>query len=52
MTYTVKVIEIATEEVVTIFTAKSERQAKKIEDGLLININHHDYYTVIEELPL
>lgn len=51
MTHIIKVIEKATQEVVEIFTAKSAREANKIEDGLLINLNHKDFYTVVEEQP-
>lgn len=30
-------------------TNKTERQADRIEDGININLNHDEYYVVIEE---
>jgi len=53
--YTVKVIlrddlcdDVNDLTVVRSFTGLSRRKADKIEAGLHRNLNHHDYYTVIE----
>ena len=47
-TYKIKVIKTDTGEVVKTFDAVTERAAERIERGLNINLNHADYYTVIE----
>ena len=47
-TYKVKVIQTDTGEVVKTFEAATERAAERVERGLNINMNHADYYTVIE----
>ena len=47
-TYKVKVIKADTGEVVKTLEAATERAAERIERGLNINMNHADYYTVIE----
>lgn len=47
-TYKVKVIKTDTGEVVKTLEAVTERAAERIERGLNINMNHADYYTVIE----
>lgn len=47
-TYKIKVIKADTGEVVKTLEAVTERAAKRIDDGLNINMNHADYYTVIE----
>lgn len=46
--YKVKVIEYATGEVVRLLDAPTERAAERIERGLEINLDHANYYTVIE----
>ena len=47
-TYKIKVIKADTGEVVKTLEAVTERAAERIDRGLNININHSDYYTVIE----
>jgi len=47
-TYKIKVIKVDTGEVVKTFEAVTERAAVRVERGLNINMNHADYYTVIE----
>lgn len=47
-TYKVEVICAATGEVVKTLEAPTERTAVRLERGLSINLNHADYYTVIE----
>ena len=47
-TYKIKVIKADTGEVVKTLEAATERSAERAERGLSINLNHADYYTVIE----
>ena len=47
-TYKIKVIKADTGEVVKTLEAVTERAADRAERGLSINLNHADYYTVIE----
>lgn len=47
-TYKIKVIKADTGEVVKTLEAVTERAAERIDNGLNINMNHTDYYTVIE----
>ena len=47
-TYKIKVIEASTGEVVKTLEATTERSAERVERGLHINLDHSDYYTVIE----
>ena len=47
-TYKIKVIKADTGEVVKTLEAVTERAADRAERGLSINLNHSDYYTVIE----
>ena len=47
-TYKIKVIKTDTGEVVKTLEAVTERAADRAERGLSINLNHADYYTVIE----
>ena len=47
-TYKIKVIKDDTGEVVMTYEAATERAADRIDRGLSINMNHDDYYTVIE----
>ena len=47
-TYKIKVIKADTGEVVKTLEAATERAADRAERGLSINMNHSDYYTVIE----
>ena len=47
-TYKIKVIEADTGEVVKTLEAATERAAERIDRGLNINLNHADYYTMIE----
>ena len=47
-TYKIKVIKADTGEVVKTLEATTERTAERIDNGLNINMNHADYYTVIE----
>ena len=47
-TYKINVIKTDTGEVVKTFETVTERAAERMERGLNININHADYYTVIE----
>ena len=47
-TYKIKVIKADTGEVVKTLEAATERAADRAERGLSINLNHSDYYTVIE----
>ena len=47
-TYKIKVIKADTGEVVKTLEAATERSAERAERGLSINLNHSDYYTVIE----
>ena len=49
-TVTVKVIERLTGKVVELVECKSSREADRVERGMNININYHDYYTVQEVL--
>ena len=44
----IKVIEADTGEVVKTLEAVTERAADRADRGLSINLNHADYYTVIE----
>ena len=47
--FEVKVVESSTGEVVEVLNAiKTERQAEKVERGLLINMNRDLYHTEIE----
>ena len=46
--YKIKCIKSDTGEVVKTLEADTERKAARIERGLSINMNHADYYTVIE----
>lgn len=47
-TYKIHVIKEDTGEVVKTLEATTKRAAERIESGLNINMNHADYYTVIE----
>ena len=47
-TYKIKVIKTDTDEVAKTLEAVTERAADRAERGLSINMNHSDYYTVIE----
>ena len=47
-TWKVKVIEYETGETVKTFEAVTERAANRLDDGLNINLNHAEFYTVIE----
>ena len=47
-TYKIKVIKTDTGEVVKTLEAATERAAERIDRGLNINLNHADYYTMIE----
>ena len=47
-TYKIKVIKADTGEVVKTLEAATERAAERIDRGLNINLNHADYYTMIE----
>lgn len=47
-TYKIKVIKAETGEIVKTLEAATERAAERVERGLNINMNHADYYTVIE----
>ena len=47
-TYKIKVIKADTGEVVKTLEATTERLAERVERGLNRNMNHSDYYTVIE----
>lgn len=47
-TYKVEVICAATGEVVKTLEDTTERTAVRLERGININMNHADYYTVIE----
>ena len=47
-TYKIKVIKTDTGEVVKTLETATERSAERVERGLSINLNHSDYYTVIE----
>lgn len=47
-TYKVKVIKADTGETVKTLETATERAAERVERGLSINMNHADYYTVIE----
>ena len=47
-TYKIKIIKSDTGEVVKTFETVTERAAEHVERGLNINLNHADYYTVIE----
>ena len=46
--YKIKVIKADTGEVVRTLEADTERKAERIERGMSANMNHADYYTVIE----
>ncbi len=46
--YKIKGIKADTGEVVKTLEATTEGAAERIERGLNINMNHADYYTVIE----
>jgi hypothetical protein len=43
----VEVVHIETEEVVKAIECNSERSAERVERGVLINMNHEDYFTRI-----
>lgn len=45
----VKVVSYKDDKVIKELSASSERQAYKIDDGLNINLNHEEYYTVVEQ---
>ena len=47
-TYKIKVIKADTGEVVKTLEAATECAAERIDRGLNINLNHADYYTMIE----
>ena len=47
-TYKIKVIKTDTGEVAKTLEATTERSAERVERGLNRNMNHSDYYTVIE----
>ena len=47
-TYKIKVISATTGEVVKTFETVTERAAERVDRGLNINMDHSDYYTVIE----
>lgn len=47
-THKIKVIKADTGEVVKTLEAATERAAERIDRGLNINLNHADYYTMIE----
>ena len=47
-TYKIKVIKADTGEVVKTLEAATERAVGRAERGLSINLNHSDYYIVIE----
>ena len=47
-TYKIKVIKADTGEVVMTLETVTERAADRAERGLNINLDHSDYYTVIE----
>lgn len=45
--YYVEVRNLQTEEVIKRLGPMSERKAERVERGMLINMNHEDYYTQI-----
>ena len=49
MSHIVKVINAETGEVVKEVECESERQAERMDDGLNINLNHQQFYTLIEK---
>ncbi|KKK62527.1 hypothetical protein LCGC14_3003420 [marine sediment metagenome] len=48
--YRVTIKEYSTENVVESFAWMSENRADKVDGGVNINLNHEEYYTVIEEM--
>lgn len=49
MTYIVKVINCETGEVVKEIECPNERSADRVDGGLNINLNHEQFYTLIEQ---
>lgn len=47
-TWKVKVIDAESGDVVKMFEAATERAANRLDDGLNINLNHSEFYTLIE----
>lgn len=46
----VKIVEHGTNKVVKEMECKSERKAEKVDGDVNINLNHEQYYTIIEEV--
>jgi len=49
MKYIVEIVKFKDKEVVKRINCTLERQAEKVERGVLINLNHKDFYTRIIE---
>lgn len=49
MSYTVQVIEYATESVVKEIPCNTEREALRVDRGLNMNLNHERFYTLVDE---
>lgn len=50
MKYTVQIKQYSDDKVIREFKpCSSERQAEKLDNGVNINLNHEDYYTIIKE---
>ena len=45
----VEIVEYGNEEVVKVVEAINEKQAKKVERGMNINLNHEEFFTRIVE---
>ena len=49
MSIKVQIIEIATNKVIKEIVASNMRSAERVEDGVMINLNHDEYMTQIVE---
>ena len=47
--YYVEIIEYKSEEVVKCMGPMSEHKADRVDDGVNINLNHEEFYTLIKE---
>ena len=50
MAYEVRIMQHGVDEPVKVMPASSERSADRIDSGVNINLNHEEYYTLIEEV--
>lgn len=45
----VEIYKYEDDELIDSIECSSERQAEKVEDGVNINLNHEEYYTLIKK---